>query len=813
MKPPHAAPTLKAFFAAQAPVSAAMPSRHSTATAHNKVDSGTVAGVIRELPVSKAAASVPNNFWNPVARPSAPIVLPKPPAQTATHTSTHATALPHAPAPSHVIHPVPPAVPATHFSHSTAASAPQTAFPTTMSSEDAADYCLRKVFGFPAFRGVQRDVIRCVVGDKIQSTGWDGRPSPPPLGRDAFVLMPTGGGKSLCYNIPSLLLPGVTVVVSPLLSLIQDQVAGLVSGAVSTHGIGVPAASLSSEQTEVEAKAVLRELLRGYRPESAANGGESRAFSTLKLLFVTPERLVKSTTLAMALKHLYDSRCPVSGRRMLALFVIDEAHCVSQWGHDFRPDYRKLTCLRKTYPDVPLMALTATATAAVQTDVISSLRMCNPRVFTQDFNRPNLLYVVRPRAATKQGSILQLVHYLKEEQSKDHTGIIYCLSRDDCEDVAEFLNMYAGLSADYYHAGMTSTQRVLVQNAWQRGQTKIVVATIAYGMGIDKPDVRFVVRMSVSPTRPGHADLNVTIMQVHMCLAKSVEGYYQESGRAGRDGAPAHCLLFYHPSDVTRVSRLITGSRGPIRKSAKQLEAATQQLTEMQQYCETATLCRRTQLVAHFGQSCVSMGESCAGTCGACSNKASREAMSAATGGTASIGTTSTTAAAAAAGRQETTAYGATTHGTRITVSIAGVSVPSSWLNEADPSTGETIKSLFLEDRLPANAKARSKKGEGKDGKEGKGKKASNAVTGSKRKRSHSMDGVLEGDVRPTYHEGDEEERGGEEEEEEDPLAGFTKHKAKKRAAGSGKAAKGGATKTAAKGKKQYPFWKWKRKG
>jgi RecQ family ATP-dependent DNA helicase len=469
----------------------------------------------------------------------------------------------------------------------------------SLSSRELSLYCLQRVFGFQSFRpGVQADVVQTCV-DKPKS--------------DIFVIMPTGGGKSICYAVPALLHPGVTVVVSPLLSLIQDQVTGFVSGSSSLQGHGIAAAHLSSEMTEAEAVTLYRELFKAknFPPRTADAIASSRVpqyppiqlLPTCKLLFCTPEKLAKSSTLNEALLALYEGRHPVTNQRLLARFVIDEAHCVSEWGHDFRKDYLELSRLRRDFPDVQIMALTATATPTVRDDISRVLGMKNVSNFEQSFNRTNLIYSVRKKRNVKseresnglQGKealYAQVLDYITKEHGPTDVGIIYSLSRDDCEDLAIWLKLM-GISADYYHAGMPSKQRVIVQNAWQSGKTRIIVATIAYGMGIDMPSVRFV---------------------VHFTIAKSVEGYFQESGRAGRDGQLAHCLLFYDKKDVDRVSRLLNmPQKGKTRATMAREEA---RLKQMQQFCEDTNKCRREFMINFFGQEFNKA--LCKGTCDNC---------------------------------------------------------------------------------------------------------------------------------------------------------------------------------------------------
>ena len=377
---------------------------------------------------------------------------------------------------------------------------------------------LHRVFGYDAFRGEQEAIIEHVVA-----------------GGDAVVLMPTGGGKSLCYQIPSLVRPGTGIVVSPLIALMQDQVDAL-------RALGVRAGFMNSTQDFDERRTVEAEFLAGE----------------LDLLYLAPERLRLDTTLDLL------------SRAKISLFAIDEAHCVSQWGHDFRPDYLALSLLGERWPDVPRIALTATATRATHQEITQRLGMPTARHFEASFDRPNIQYRIVPKADPKK----QLLSFLREEHESD-AGIVYCLSRNSVEKTAEFLSRN-GIEAVPYHAGLDAGTRARHQSRFLREEGLVVCATIAFGMGIDKPDVRFV---------------------AHLDLPKSVEGYYQETGRAGRDGLPSTAWMAYGLQDVVQQRKLIQGSEGD---EAFRRRAAAH-LDSMLALCETAE-CRRGQLLAYFGQ-------------------------------------------------------------------------------------------------------------------------------------------------------------------------------------------------------------------
>ncbi|GAA4784506.1 DNA helicase RecQ [Streptomyces ziwulingensis] len=377
---------------------------------------------------------------------------------------------------------------------------------------------LRRVFGYEAFRGEQEAVIEHVVA-----------------GGDAVVLMPTGGGKSLCYQIPSLVRPGTGIVVSPLIALMQDQVDAL-------RALGVRAGFMNSTQDFDERRTVEAEYLAGE----------------LDLLYLAPERLRLENTLDLL------------SRGKIAVFAIDEAHCVSQWGHDFRPDYLSLSLLGERWPDVPRLALTATATHATHQEITERLHMPAARHFVASFDRPNIQY----RIVSKTDPKKQLLNFLREEHAGD-AGIVYCLSRNSVDKTAEFLSRN-GVRAVPYHAGLDAGTRAAHQSRFLREDGLVVVATIAFGMGIDKPDVRFV---------------------AHLDLPKSVEGYYQETGRAGRDGLPSTAWMAYGLNDVIQQRKLIQSGEGDEafrRRAQSHLDA-------MLALCETVR-CRRGQLLAYFGQ-------------------------------------------------------------------------------------------------------------------------------------------------------------------------------------------------------------------
>jgi len=389
---------------------------------------------------------------------------------------------------------------------------------------DQAQELLQRVFGYPEFRGPQAEIIAHLVA-----------------GRDAMVLMPTGGGKSLCYQIPALLRPGCGVVISPLIALMQDQVAALCE-------LDVRAAFLNSALDAAAAAAVEARLLAGQ----------------LDLLYIAPERLNTARCLELL------------ARARIALFAIDEAHCVSQWGHDFRPDYLGLSVLHERFPEVPRIALTATADEITRADIRERLQLQDARLFSASFDRPNICYRINAKGSKPSAQLLDFL-----AQRRGQAGIVYCLSRRSVDETRIWL-VQEGFPALAYHAGMDTGARAANQTRFQSEDGILMVATIAFGMGIDKPDVRFV---------------------AHLDLPKSIEGYYQETGRAGRDGLPAEAWLLYGIGDIMQQRRWIDESEA----SEAHQRLSRQKLDALVELCETVD-CRRQRLLGYFGESIAPCG-------------------------------------------------------------------------------------------------------------------------------------------------------------------------------------------------------------
>ncbi len=389
-------------------------------------------------------------------------------------------------------------------------------------------HTLHTSFGYPEFRPLQRDIIETSLA-----------------GRDVFALLPTGGGKSLCFQIPALHRTGLTIVVSPLIALMKDQVDQL-------QAAGVAATFLNSTLSSAEARSRLAGLHR----------------NEWKLLYVAPERLM-----------LDNWQANLKAWNVAAI-AIDEAHCVSEWGHDFRPEYRQIAKLRELLPDVPLMALTATATERVRADIIKHLKLRQPAVFVASFNRPNLTYKVTPKEKPAE----QIIAWVKKRE--DESGIVYCASRAATERVAETLSA-KGYSARAYHAGLSADERARNQELFLRDDVRIMCATIAFGMGINKPNVRFV---------------------IHYDLPKNIEGYYQETGRAGRDGLPGDCLLLFSAGDAAKQTHFIDEMT-----NEQEAQVARAQLRQILRYADGSN-CRRSELLAYFGEKFP------LDNCGACDN-------------------------------------------------------------------------------------------------------------------------------------------------------------------------------------------------
>ena len=387
---------------------------------------------------------------------------------------------------------------------------------------------LKRFLGHERFRPLPADIVQDALA-----------------GRDVFALLPTGGGKSLCYQLPAVLSKGLTVVISPLIALMKDQVDGLTEN-------GIAATFLNSSLAKPEARKRYAKLYAGE----------------YKVLYVAPERLMLPGFLEDLVKW------------GVCRFAVDEAHCISEWGHDFRPEYRQLAELRRRFADTPFLALTATATQRVRADILAQLQLRSPNTYVASFNRPNLSY----RIESKQAVFRQILQYIKSRPYE--SGIVYCYSRKAAEQLAERLRQ-EGVEALPYHAGMTPNERAANQEAFIRDETRVICATIAFGMGIDKPNVRYV---------------------IHQDLPKNIEGYYQETGRAGRDGLPAECILYFSPGDVAKQLQFIAE-----KPSQQERDVAQEQLRQMVHYAESSR-CRREILLGYFAETWTG------GNCANCDN-------------------------------------------------------------------------------------------------------------------------------------------------------------------------------------------------
>jgi ATP-dependent DNA helicase RecQ len=394
---------------------------------------------------------------------------------------------------------------------------------------ESARRVLKKYYGYDTFRPMQEDIIQSILS-----------------GRDTVVLMPTGGGKSVCFQVPAVVSEGVCVVVSPLIALMKDQVEALKAN-------GISAEYINSSVSQSEQNAICSDCANGY----------------LKLLYVSPEKLLSQGFIQFL------------QRLRVSMFAIDEAHCISSWGHDFRPEYTQLRVLREQFPNTPIIALTATADRLTQRDIQQQLRLHDPQVFLSSFDRPNLNLIVRP-GQDRVGGILDFI-----ERHPGESGIVYCLSRKQCETLTQKLQA-KGLKAGFYHAGMTPNQRATVQEGFLKDDLQVIVATIAFGMGIDKSNVRWV---------------------MHYNLPKNIEGYYQEIGRGGRDGSPATAVLFYSFADVLQLREMLT------KENPQLTQLNLTKLERMQQFAEAAS-CRRKILLNYFGET---LTQDC-GNCDICRN-------------------------------------------------------------------------------------------------------------------------------------------------------------------------------------------------
>lgn len=407
----------------------------------------------------------------------------------------------------------------------------------TITAQTSIQEALKEFFGFDSFKGNQDEIIQSVLS-----------------GKDTFVIMPTGGGKSLCYQLPAFMSDGTAIIISPLIALMKNQV-DLIRAFGSRDGV---AHFLNSSLTKKQTDKVKEDVLSG----------------NTKLLYIAPESLTKEETVGFI-------------RQINVPFVaVDEAHCISEWGHDFRPEYRKIRNIVEAIGGAPLIALTASATPKVQEDILKNLKMNNANVFKSSFNRPNLFYEVRPKYNRKQ-AIKEIISYLKQNPGK--SGIIYCLSRKTVEEIAETLQIN-GIKALPYHAGLDGGTRTSHQDQFLMEEVDVMVATIAFGMGIDKPDVRFV---------------------IHFDVPKSLESYYQETGRGGRDGIPADCLMFYNYDDLQKLEKFLKD------KPVAEREVGTQLLNEVANFSES-TACRRKTILHYFGEEFDA--DNCNNQCDNCKN-------------------------------------------------------------------------------------------------------------------------------------------------------------------------------------------------
>ncbi|KAB5564317.1 hypothetical protein DKX38_004371 [Salix brachista] len=419
--------------------------------------------------------------------------------------------------------------------------------------DSQADDVRLNIFGIPSYRQNQKEIINAIMS-----------------GRDVLVIMAAGGGKSLCYQLPAILRDGVALVISPLLSLIQDQVMGLTA-------LGIPAYMLTSTTSKENEKFIYMALEKGE--------GE------LKILYVTPEKISKSKRFMSKLE-----KCHNAGR--LSLISIDEAHCCSQWGHDFRPDYKSLSILKTQFSNVPVVALTATATQKVQYDVMEMLRIPKCVKFVSTVNRPNLFYTVRSKSSIGKVVVDEIAEFIQESYPNSESGIVYCFSRKECEQVAAELRA-RGIAADYYHADMDVNAREKVHMRWSKNKLQVIVGTVCVISVI----ILLLVEIYIHITFDTQYLLVVRFV-IHHSLSKSMETYYQESGRAGRDGLPSECVLFYRPADVPRQSSMVFYENSGL-----------QNLYDIVRYCQSKRQCHRNAFFRHFAeplQDCNGMCNNCA---------------------------------------------------------------------------------------------------------------------------------------------------------------------------------------------------------